>query len=130
MNDNTNREALDIFRLENPDTMAGMWYRIDGTFDPFIFKLTEGVSRDLPMEPHERYGQFGRRWFSGCVDSASLNAWFSTNDARELCENGYKLYKFKATEYQIEEHQVIFTREGLVGQDEIPLSTIFNLTNN
>lgn len=118
---------LKIFRLENPITQNGMWYNQNGELDPFITNLTEGISSHLPMEPHERYGNLGRRWFSGCVSTDSIRSWFSDLDARELFENGYRLYQFTSTEHSIEEHQVIFTREGLIGQEEIPIATIFNL---
>lgn len=124
-----NVDVLQILRLENPVTKNGMWYNEKGELDPFITKLTEGVSANLPMEPHERYGNLGRRWFSGCVSSDSIRGWFSTRDAQELFDNGYRLYRFESVEYSVEEHQVIFTREGIRAQEEIPLSTIFNLNN-
>lgn len=114
----------EIFRIENQDTMNGMWYNDKGEYDPFIKTLTEGISADLPMEPHERYGQFDRRWFSGCVDFDLLKHWFSKRDIFELNEAGYKLYKFQSQEFQHEEFQTIFTREGILSQVEVDINIL------
>lgn len=118
--------TLEIFRIENPDTNHGMWYDGDGNYNPFIFNLTEGVSRDLPMEHHIRYGFGGTRWFSGCQDVELMRHWFSKKDIEELLSSGYKLYKFESTEFVVEEFQVLFTRTGIITRTEIPSSTIWS----
>lgn len=116
-----------IYRIENEDTEHGMWYRSDGTYDPFIFRLTEGKSRDLPMELDGRYGQQGLRWVSGGDTIEKMNHWFSPLDALELHKNGYKLFQFESVQFQLEEFQVIFTREGIISKQEIPLDVVWNL---
>lgn len=120
---------MKIFRIENQETFHGMWYRIDGTYDPFIMTLTEGISRDLPMGFHERYAKDGLKWFSGCGDRAQMQQWFSALDALELHQNGYQLYEFESEQFIVEEHQILFTREGLLSQKEIPLSVMWDLDN-
>lgn len=114
-----------IFRIENPETMCGMWYDRDGNPRPLIKTLTEGISAHLPMEPHPRYGKNGRRWYSGCADFSSMRQWFSDRDALELHERGYRLFSFESVEYEVEENQVLFTREGVLRQEELKMSTIF-----
>lgn len=116
----------EIFRIENPDTMNGMWYNEKGEYDPFIFNLTEGVSAHLPMEPHERYGNNGQRWFSGCGDFQQLQYWFSNRDVIELGEAGYRLFRFESREFVNEEFQTIFTRRGIVSQVELDIDLLFN----
>lgn len=116
---------LVIYRMENPETNHGMWYRGDGQFDPFIKKLTEGISADLPMEWHRRYGAEGFRWFSGCTSVADMNRWFSPRDAAELQYNGYQLFKFTSRKFVHEEHQVLFTREGIIHREAIPLGEVW-----
>ena len=114
-----------IFRIENPGTMNGMWYNENGEYDPFIFNLTEGISAHLPMEPDERYGDNGQRWFSGCKDFQQLQHWFSNRDVVELGEAGYKLYVFTSQDFKNEEFQTIFTREWVVEQVELDINLLF-----
>lgn len=116
----------EIFRIENPDTMNGMWYNEKGEYDPFIFNLTEGISAHLPMEPDDRYGVNEQRWFSGCKDFQQLQHWFSNRDVIELGEAGYKLYRFRAQEFTNEEFQTIFTRRGILEQVELDINLLFN----
>lgn len=120
---------MKIYRLENPQTQCGMWYRSDGTYDPFIKTLTEGKSKHLPMEYDEKYSQGGLKWFSGCGSIELMRHWFTARDAFELCEAGYKLYEFEASQFIIEEFQIIFTREGIQSLREIPLNTIWDVSS-
>lgn len=121
-----NMEPIYIYRLEN-ENGHGMWYREDGTYDPFIMKLTEGISKHLPMDYDERYGKGGLRWYSGCSEMGKLKHWFSDRDAQELRGAGYKLLRFTSTQYTIEEHQTIFTREGVIGTIEIPYQLVWKI---
>jgi hypothetical protein len=116
-----------IFRIENQDTMHGMWYREDGTFEPFIERLTEGKSAKLPMGFKEVHRTGGLKWFSGAENFDDMRLWFSDLDALELFKNGYKLYRFDATQTLQLENETLFTREGILHQDEISLDTIWNI---
>jgi len=120
---------LKIYRIENKETHHGMWYRIDGTLDPFIKKLTDGKMKHLPMEFHERYSKGGLKWFSGCGSKEMMQHWFSNLDAFELMQNGYQLFEFESNQFVDEGNQVLFTREGIVQQQEIPLETIWDISN-
>jgi hypothetical protein len=124
-------KTIEIFRIENQETMHGMWYREDGTFEPFIEHLTEGKSAKLPMEFNERYRTADKRWFSGAESMDDMRHWFSDRDALELFKNGYKLYRFETDPTQIlrVEHETMFTREGILLQNEISLDTIWNIKN-
>lgn len=114
-----------LYRIENLRTGAGMWYREDGTFDPFIYRLTEGASKSLPMEFDERYHDGGVNWQSATSSKSDLRLWFSARDALELAQNGYQLYELQAREYKIEERQTLFTRRGIVRRAAIPLSEVW-----
>ena len=118
---------ITIYRIENPVTMHGMWYKLDGSYAPFIFRLTEGKSRDLPMGWDARYGTGGRRWFSAGKSKTNMNQWFSPRDAFELKANGYELFQFEVSEYMLEEHQVLFTREGIIRQEIIPIEALWDI---
>lgn len=114
----------EIFRIENPMTMRGMWYNEHGQYDPFIKTLSEGISADLPMDYHERYGQSDRRWFSGCKDFEQLKHWFSARDIHELHDAGYQLFKFQSIEFKNEEFQTIFTRSGIMSQTILDINKL------
>ena len=116
-----------IYRFENPETMAGMWYTFEGKLDPFILTLSEGVSAALPMEPHERYGTGGKRWFSGCQSLEFIRHWFSRKDAEELVAAGYRLYEIESEEYMVEDVQTLFTREGIVSMKEIDWEPLWDI---
>lgn len=118
---------MKIYRIENDDTQHGMWYRADGTFDPFIFRLTEGKSANLPMEFDPRYGKDGLRWISAGASVQQMQHWFSTRDAVELFQAGYRLFEFDAMQVIVEKYQVLFTREGVKARKEIPLNRVWNV---
>ena len=102
-----------------------MCYRADGTYDPFIKTLPNAKSADLPMEPDERYGQNGKRWYSSAPSIELMNHWFTAEDARNLAAAGYLLFEYEVSEYIIEEFQVIFTRESVVKKTLVPLESVW-----
>jgi hypothetical protein len=116
-----------FFRIENQDTMHGMWYDQNGKFEPFIERLTEGKSAKLPMDFNPKHRTGGLEWYSGGRSVEEMHHWFSDRDALELFQNGYKLYRFEGTQIMEEEHEVLFTREGIVMQNEIPLDHVWNI---
>lgn len=118
---------MKIYRIENEDTMHGMWYRLDGIYDPFINRLTDGKSKNLPMGFDDKFHKDNLNWFSGCADVETMRHWFSDLDAFELFRNGYKLFEFQSKQFVVEEFQTLFTREGLLSKQEIPLETIWNI---
>ena len=105
-----------------------MWYDKDGNFSPFILNLSEGISKDLPMGYCEDHKRDGLEWYSAGKSKAGMNQWFSARDAYELMNNGYSLYQFNVSEFQIKEHEVLFTREGIIDTTEIPLDSIWDMT--
>ncbi len=120
------KEAITIYRIENPKTHNGMWYDKDGNLAPFIFNLTEGISKHLPMSYNADHYLDGFVWNSAGRSKEQMHQWFSAMDAFELLNNGYKLYEFDVVMYQQKEHEVLFTREGIIKSTEIPLEEIWN----
>ena len=118
-------QVKQIYRIENLETMRGMWYDKNGNYNPFIEQLTEGVSKDLPMEEHERYGKGGFRWYSGCDNIEDMQRWFSVQDAVELSQANYQLYLYTVKDFVEEEHQVLFTREGIQNKKIIRLEDVW-----
>ena len=115
-----------IYRIENPETMHGMWYNNDGEFDPIINELCpDALAKELPMDFDVRHKRNGMAWYSAGKSIENMNQWFSRKDALDLADNGFKLYRFVVTEWQELENEVIFTREGVIEQTEIPIDEVW-----
>lgn len=114
-----------LFRIEHHKTNHGMWYRENGELDPFISKLTEGISKNLPMEFDPRYHADGVNWKTATSSKAELRSWFSAQDAIELIQNGYGLLSLLVSEYRIEERQVLFTDRGVIQRTIIPVGSVW-----
>lgn len=121
-------DTMKIFRIEHEDSERSLWYRPDGTYDPFINRLTEGNSRTLPMDFDSRFYDFGTKWFSACYSVENMQQWFSDLDAYELMRSDYRLYEITAKDTRNQEHEVIFTQEGVLLKREIPLGTIWDIS--
>lgn len=116
-NNNMKKTIMEVFRFENPNTQAGMWYNNKGELDPFITKLTDGKAKSLPMPFNPLQKKDGKDWYSGVDSHESFAYWFSEQDMKELLAAGYILYRFVVTEYQVLETEVLFTRESIIEQE-------------
>ena len=120
---------MDIFRIERTATGDGMWYDNDGSYNPFINTLSEGLSKDLPMDYDQRYGEDGLRWYSGCQSLEGIDQWFSNRDIVELIQGGFRLVRYDADRFHVEPTQVIFTKEHARLESVIPVETIWRINN-
>jgi hypothetical protein len=114
-----------VFRVENPNSHQGLWYDKDGNFNPFITKMTDAKSKDLPMDPDlETYKAGGTAWISGCDSLPDMHNWFSVQDLIELEGAGYNLYRFLVSGYRQVPGHVIFTRESVIDVVKMDLSIL------
>lgn len=113
-----------LFRVENPLTKQGLWYREDGTFNPFIKTLTNAISRDLPMGFDPEFKVDGLDWISGCDNLPDMRNWFSTQDLTELHGLGYDLYEFKVERYRTVNGHAAFAREHVLQSQKLDLSLL------
>jgi len=124
-------ETKTIYRIENPVEMHGMWYDKQGNFDPIIEKLCpEGLAKDFPMPFNFRHKKSKKHWYSAGKSIDNMNQWFSPQDAINLMNNGFKLFQFDVTEFQELEMECLFTREGIIAQEEIPLEVVWDININ
>lgn len=100
-----------IYRVENPDTMAGLWYDGAGNFTEFVRTLDDGQCRDLPM-PHDP--ELAGGWFSACDNLTDMSHWFSISDLEQLEGLGYGLYEITVPEADVRPAggHVVFRRES------------------
>lgn len=113
-----------IYRVENPRTMQGLWYRGDGTFNPHILTLSDGKCRDLPMGFDPTFKTSGLDWFSACDNLDDMQNWFSLADLKELSQQGYGLYRFEVSRLIRVPGHVAFTREHVMCSKLVPTSLI------
>lgn len=117
----------EIFRVENPNSMQGLWYDKDGNFNSkTILTLTDAMAKDMPMDPDPDYGLGGLRWYSGCESIPELSCVFSHSDIIELEGMGYSLFRFEVERYRRNSWHALFTREHVISQEKINLDVLKN----
>lgn len=120
-------DVIKFYRIEHEDTRRSLWYKPNGTYEPFIEKLTEGKAKQLPMDFSTDYYDFGTTWYSALTDVESAHFWFSDLDAFELMKSDYRLYEIVAKNTRLKKHEVMFTKEGIVHKREIPIQEIWDI---
>lgn len=115
------------YRVEDQSEKHGLWRNFDGTWNPVFDQLSEGLSRNLPMEDSALYREDGKQWFSAAPSKETLKHWFSVNDVLELQKLGYKVYEFELVNTkEVSDFEIIFTRDNIVQQREINYKEIWN----
>lgn len=115
------------YRVENQVRKHGLWRTFDGSWNPVFDRLSEGLSRSLPMEDNNLYRRDGKQWFAAAPSKETLKHWFSLNDVLELYELGYRVYEFEINDTEsISEFEIIFTRDNIVMQKEISYKEIWH----
>lgn len=118
-----------VYRIENPEHHHGMWYDKEGRFDPVIHELCpNGIAKDFPMPKNlELHRKADRIWNSAGKSIENMNEWFAPQDAINLVNNGFKLFKFKVELYQELPMEILFCRDGIIAQEEIPLEEVWDI---
>ena len=118
-----------VFRIEVPTDKNGMWYNKEGILQKKIHILCpHGIAKDIPMPLNlELHRKDGRVWNSAGKSIENMNEWFTPQDAINLMNNGFKLFQFEVNLFQDLENEILFCREGIVSQKEIPLELIWDL---
>lgn len=114
----------DLYRVENPATMQGLWYRGDGTFNPFIRTLGDAKCQDLPMGFDPAFKAEGLDWFSACDNLRDMSEWFSLSDLRKLAAQGYGLFRFDVQRYRHVNGHAAFARHHVISAAAVPISLI------
>lgn len=110
-----------VFRVENRETMQGLWYDKDGNFNPFITTLSDAKCKDLPMGFDPAMKEAGLSWFSACDNLPEMRNWFAFQDLVELAQAGYHLYRFEVTAFKQVPGHVVFTREHIIDQAQLDI---------
>jgi hypothetical protein len=116
-----------LYRVENPLSKQGLWYREDGTFNPFIKTLTNAISRDLPMGFDPQFKLEGLDWISATDKLSDMKYWFSPQDLQELEGLGYGLFEFDVTRYRTLNGHAVFAKEHVLQANRIDLSLLKEL---
>ena len=122
-------ETKKIFRIENPTDRDGMWYTKDGIFRKTIHVLCpDGIAKDFPMPLNlDLHRKDGLIWQSAGKNIENMNQWFTASDAMNLYNNGFKLFEFETTLFQELEMEILFCRQGIISQKEIPLEANWDI---
>ena len=122
-------ETRKVFRIENPNDKDGMWYTKDGVLRKKIHILCpNGIAKDFPMPLNlELHRKDGHIWQSAGKNVENMNEWFTASDALNLYNKGFKLFEFETTMFQELEMEILFCRQGVIKQREIPLESIWDI---
>ena len=120
-----------VYRIENPEDKDGMWYTKDGIFRKTIHILCpNGIAKDFPMPSNlALHRKGGRIWQSAGKNAGNMNQWFTASDAVSLSQNGFKLFEFETNLFNELDMEILFCREGVIKQREIPLEEIWDLSS-
>lgn len=99
-----------IYRVENPNTMIGLWYNAAGEKIDYI-KTFDGMNKDIPMDFDPR---FAGGWYSAGENLPQMKNWFNADDVAKLSQAGYGLYKIEVPEYRQEFGHAWFRRESAI----------------
>ena len=118
-----------VYRIEVPEDKNGMWYNKNGVLNKKIHILCpHGIAKDFPMPLNlELHRKDGEVWNSAGKSIENMNEWFAPQDAINLMNNGFKLFKFEVNMFQELENEILFCRKGIIKQSEIPLEEVWNL---
>lgn len=118
-----------IYRIENPTDKDGMWYDKNGVFRKTIHILCpNGIAKDFPMpENIPLHRKEGIIWNSGGKSIENMNEWFTVEDAKSLYTKGFKLFQMEVDLYQELEKEILFCRDNIITQKEIPLEHVWKL---
>jgi len=122
-------ETKKVFRIEHPTDRDGMWYTKEGLFRKKIHILCpDGIAKDFPMPLNlELHRKDGHIWQSAGKNVENMNQWFTASDAINLYNNGFKLFEFETTMFQELDMEILFCRQGVIKQREIPLESIWDI---
>lgn len=115
---------ITLFRVENLTNRQGLWYRGDGTFNPHILTLTDGKSKDLPMEFNPELKVDGLDWYSACDNLEDMKQWFSLQDLIELSSQGYELNAVNVSQYRNVYGHAAFAEEYVLGRTKLDINSI------
>lgn len=117
-----------IYRIEHPEDKDGMWYTKEGIARKRIQILCpDGIAKDFPMPFDFERNTDGNIWCSAGKSIENMNQWFTAQDAMSLYNNGFKLFQFEVSKFKELEMEILFCRDYIVKQKEIPLETVWNL---
>ena len=115
-----------IYRIERRDSMNGMWYTAEGKFKPTIQDLCPNSrAKDFPMGYSKDHKTNGKNWYSAGKNKKDMHYWFSKEDATNLINNDFKVMCYLVEEWIEKEHEILFTRESIVFEEEINLEEIW-----
>lgn len=120
-------EAKKIYRIEKE--YRSLWYDEEGRFDSIIEELCPySIAKNFPMPKNlELHRKDGLVWYSAGKSIENMNEWFAPQDAINLYNDGFKLFKFEVNKYQELPMETLFCREGIVNQEEIPLEEVWEI---
>lgn len=74
----------------------------------------------------ERYRIDGLNWYSSCTNIDDVFSWFSPDDIKYLCDNGFDLLRYLAVDYVEFDKETVFRKDTALKREKISLETLIN----
>lgn len=124
---------IQIIRIEHPDDGNGIWCS-KRKEDRFTYRLNHlkcykeiGIRHEDLKSPFEDGLLMDKNcdnWFCAFISIKQLIAWVLKEELEEIIKDGFIIYLLEVSDYQIGEHQVIYTKESVISKQDI--SSLFN----
>lgn len=74
---------------------------------------------NTPQEDGLNIEKDNREWFCGYKTVQQFQYWVLKEEIKELVRNGFKVFLIEADDFQVGEHQIIFTKESEIKREDI-----------
>lgn len=114
---------MKFYRVCNPETQQGLWYKLNGEFTGLIhdqFSFCTNSELKMDFDP-ELVG-----WLSAVKNIDDLWAWFTREDVEQLEKHGWYIHEYEVDNYRFYDkfqHWVICQNTSVVIR-KIPLDKI------
>jgi hypothetical protein len=86
-----------------------------------------GIAKDFPMPYNPLHRKDAKVWKSAGKSIENMNQWFTSEDAKSLFDNGFRLYEFKTKVWQELEMEILFVPSEVESKVEIPLNKVWDI---
>ena len=116
-------ETIQVIRIEHPEDGNGIWA---SRRKDFSFRLNHlncykdiGDRHEDLKTPQQDGLKMSDKYFCAFKTIKQLITWVLKNELEELIKDGFIIYLLEVSDYQIGQHQVIYTKESIISSQDI-----------
>ncbi len=101
--------GIGMFTNEDYNSLGALCYNALARHTKFNNPFCDGLDINL----------YDLKWFCGYKTLEQLKEWLTIEEIKILLSNEYNIYLIDAQQFQIGEHQIIFTKESITSKINI-----------